>query len=109
MLSVLVTLKVSSLKLQLCFKIEYHFILEQLLTDPPLLFCDEPTTGLDSYSASTVVEKLHHLGSRGKAVLCSIHQPTSDMLSCFHKLILLAGGRVAFHGTLAQAYTFFSK
>jgi hypothetical protein len=81
----------------------------ELLTDPPLLLCDEPTTGLDSYSASTVVEKLHHLACRGKAVLCSIHQPTSDMLSCFHKLILLAGGRVVFHGTLAQAYTFFSN
>ncbi|GFG34519.1 hypothetical protein Cfor_11530 [Coptotermes formosanus] len=81
----------------------------ELLTDPPLLLCDEPTTGLDSYSASAVVEKLHHLVSRGKAVLCSIHQPTSDMLSCFHKLILLAGGRVAFHGTVVQAYTFFSS
>ncbi|PNF40449.1 hypothetical protein B7P43_G16081, partial [Cryptotermes secundus] len=81
----------------------------ELLTDPPLLLCDEPTTGLDSYNASTVVEKLHHLASRGKAVLCSIHQPTSDLLSCFHKMILLAGGRVAFQGTLAQAYTFFSN
>jgi ABC-type multidrug transport system ATPase subunit len=85
----------------------YYF--EQLLTDPPLLFCDEPTTGLDSYNASTVVEKLNHLASRGKAVLCSIHQPTSDTLSCFHKVILLAAGHVAFQGTLAQACTFFSK
>jgi ABC-type multidrug transport system ATPase subunit len=109
MFSVLVTVKVLNLKLQLCFKSEHNFILEQLLTDPPLLLCDEPTTGLDSYSASAVVEKLHHLVSRGKAVLCSIHQPTSDMLSCFHKLILLAGGRVAFHGTVVQAYTFFSR
>jgi ABC-type multidrug transport system ATPase subunit len=84
-------------------------LFEQLLTDPPLLFCDEPTTGLDSYNAATVVEKLHHLASRGKAVLCSIHQPTSDAISCFTKMIFLARGRVAFQGTLTQAYTFFSK
>ncbi|KDR23584.1 protein scarlet-like isoform X2 [Zootermopsis nevadensis] len=81
----------------------------ELLIDPPLLFCDEPTTGLDSYNASTVVEKLNHLASRGKAVLCSIHQPTSDILSCFHKMILLSAGRVAFQGTLEHAYTFFSN
>ncbi|XP_069704164.1 protein scarlet-like isoform X2 [Periplaneta americana] len=81
----------------------------ELLTDPPLLFCDEPTTGLDTYNASTVVEKLRVLASRGKAVLCSIHQPPSDILSCFHKIILLAAGKVAFQGTLTQAHTFFSS
>nr|WOD55117.1 ABCG transpoter Brown [Hymenopus coronatus] len=81
----------------------------ELLTDPPMLFCDEPTTGLDSYNASTVVEKLRHLATRGKVVLCSIHQPTSDVLNCFHQVILMAGGRMAFQGTLAQAYQFFAS
>ncbi len=28
----------------------------EVLTNPPLLFCDEPTTGLDSYMAQTVVQ-----------------------------------------------------
>ncbi|KAJ9582323.1 hypothetical protein L9F63_003328 [Diploptera punctata] len=81
----------------------------ELLTDPPLLFCDEPTTGLDSYNASTVVEKLHQLAARGKAILCSIHQPASDVLTYFHKMMFMAGGRVAFHGTLQEAHAFFSS
>ncbi|KAK7789773.1 hypothetical protein R5R35_013941 [Gryllus longicercus] len=70
----------------------------QLLNDPLLLFCDEPTTGLDSYSASIVVEKLSYLAQRGKAVVCTIHQPASGLFDMFSHVLLLADGRVAFYG-----------
>ncbi|XP_067011070.2 protein scarlet isoform X2 [Anabrus simplex] len=81
----------------------------QLLTDPPILLCDEPTTGLDSYSALSVVEKLQQLALKGKVVMCSIHQPTSDVFHCFHQLVLIAGGRVAYHGPVALAAKYFSS
>jgi ABC-type multidrug transport system ATPase subunit len=84
-------------------------IVLQLLTDPPLLFCDEPTTGLDSYSAGAVVEKLRRLSSRGMAVVCTIHQPASGIFDLFHELILLAGGRVAYQGDVRAAHTYFSR
>lgn len=70
----------------------------QLLNDPPLLFCDEPTTGLDSYNASIVVGKLSNLALRGKAVICTIHQPASGIFDMFSHVLLLADGRVAFYG-----------
>ncbi|XP_039289944.1 protein scarlet isoform X1 [Nilaparvata lugens] len=71
----------------------------QMLTDPPLLFCDEPTTGLDSYSAATVVKMLSQLARRGKAVVCTIHQPASDVYILFDRLcLLLPGGHMAYHG-----------
>lgn len=33
----------------------------QVLTDPPVLFCDEPTTGLDAFSAERLVVMLKGL------------------------------------------------
>ncbi|XP_075230774.1 protein scarlet-like [Lycorma delicatula] len=82
----------------------------QLLTDPPILFCDEPTTGLDSYSASTVVNVLRQLASRGKVVICSIHQPSSDVFMLFNQLcLLLPGGHLAFHGDFPNCKAHFES
>ena len=81
-----------------------------MLTDPPLLFCDEPTTGLDSYSACTVITILRHLTDRGKAVVCTIHQPSSEVFFLFDRLCLLApGGRLAYHGDSAEAKLHFER
>ncbi|XP_034253077.1 protein scarlet-like [Thrips palmi] len=81
----------------------------QLLTDPPFLFCDEPTTGLDSYSAGAVVEHLRLFAARGKAVICTIHQPASGIFDLFHQVLLVAGGRVAFFGDVADASRHFDN
>ncbi|XP_050680657.1 protein scarlet-like isoform X2 [Leptidea sinapis] len=81
----------------------------QLLNDPPILFCDEPTTGLDSSAASAVVSRLRRLAIGGKLVICSVHQPASGVFELFHQVVLLANGRVAFHGTNEQADNFFAS
>ncbi|XP_069704890.1 protein scarlet-like [Periplaneta americana] len=80
----------------------------QLLTDPPLLLCDEPTSGLDSYNASIIVKKLNQLSSRGKVVICTIHQPPSGIFETFSHVLILAGGRVAFHGDVLGAKRHFN-
>ncbi|XP_053616923.1 protein scarlet-like isoform X1 [Plodia interpunctella] len=81
----------------------------QLLNDPPILFCDEPTTGLDSWAASAVVSRLQKLATNGKLVICSVHQPASGVFEMFHQVVLLANGRTAFHGTIEQADQFFGS
>uniref|UniRef100_A0A2S2Q8W2 Protein scarlet n=1 Tax=Sipha flava TaxID=143950 RepID=A0A2S2Q8W2_9HEMI len=82
----------------------------ELLTDPSFLFCDEPTTGLDSYSAQKVVNIMQRLvSSQGKTVICIIHQPSSELLSIFHQLILVADGRIAYSGPPNQAISFFES
>ncbi|CAH2050006.1 unnamed protein product, partial [Iphiclides podalirius] len=81
----------------------------QLLNDPPILFCDEPTTGLDSSAASAVVSRLRRLAIGGKLVICSVHQPASGVFELFHQVVLLANGRIAFHGTIEQADQFFAS
>lgn len=45
----------------------------ELLTDPALLFLDEPTTGLDSSTSLLVVEILEDLSKKGVTVISTIH------------------------------------
>lgn len=113
-----------------------------MLTNPPIVFCDEPTTGLDSFNARTVIKALKYLtnpdrsndnGLNGfgendndmemittqqqyemnkipaKAVICSIHQPTSDIFRCFSHIILMYSGRCVFQGTTDEALQHFSR
>ena len=45
----------------------------ELVTDPQLIFLDEPTTGLDSHTAASVMETLRALARSGRTVVSSIH------------------------------------
>ena len=70
-----------------------------LVNDAAVLFLDEPTTGLDSDSAATLVHLLSHLAvSKKRTVVCTIHQPSSDICEMFDDLLLLAAGRVLYCG-----------
>ncbi|KAL1138055.1 hypothetical protein AAG570_009750 [Ranatra chinensis] len=79
----------------------------EVLTNPPLMFCDEPTSGLDSFMAQNVVSVLKSMAMKGKTVVCTIHQPSSEVYAMFDKILLMAEGRVAFLGTPEQANDFF--
>ncbi len=37
----------------------------EIITDPLLIFLDEPTTGLDSFTASTVVGVMRNMAAKG--------------------------------------------
>jgi len=73
-------------------------VASELLTDPKLLFCDEPTSGLDSHMAASVVDLLLGLAAQGRTVVCTIHQPSSQVFATFDRLLLLAEGRTAYIG-----------
>jgi len=68
----------------------------ELITKPRMIFLDEPLSGLDSFAAWTVVQVLKELASNGCAVLCTIHQPSSEIFQSFSKLICLAKGHVVY-------------
>ncbi|KAJ8868072.1 hypothetical protein PR048_031881 [Dryococelus australis] len=80
-----------------------------MLTSPALLFCDEPTTGLDSYSAQKLVHMMNLMAGQGKTVLCTIHQPSSEIFDMFSQLMLVADGRIVFFGDTKSALHFFSR
>jgi ABC-type multidrug transport system ATPase subunit len=49
------------------------------------------------------------LAAQNKAVVCTIHQPSSEVFNLFHEIILLVDGRVAFMGTSENAVAFFAR
>lgn len=80
------------------------------MTEPKILFCDEPTTGLDSYNAERVVELLRILANDGKMVICTIHQPTSGIFEKFDNVTLLVpGGQLGYHGPVSEINDYFSR
>eukprot|EP00439_Symbiodinium_sp_Y106_P045222 s4060_g5.t1 len=71
----------------------------ELIMKPKLIFLDEPTSGLDSYAAHNVILKLEELASKeGCNVLCTIHQPSSEVFHLFNKVMLLRSGKLFFFG-----------
>lgn len=81
----------------------------ELVTDPALLFLDEPTTGLDSFNALNVMSTLRHLASNGRTVVSTIHQPRSSIFALFDQLCLLSEGRVMYFGPAKEAIDYFSR
>eukprot|EP00884_Botryococcus_braunii_P006929 jgi/Botrbrau1/16237/Bobra.0066s0023.1 len=79
-----------------------------LVTDPTVIFLDEPTTGLDSDSALTLVRVLKQLAQRGRTVVCTIHQPSSDMCEMFDDFMLIAHGRSLYCGEWGAAESYFA-
>ncbi|XP_006014851.1 ATP-binding cassette sub-family G member 2-like [Alligator sinensis] len=79
----------------------------ELITEPPVLFLDEPTTGLDSSTANAVLILLKKLSRRGRTIIFSIHQPRYSIFKLFDSLTLLALGKVLYHGPAQQALEYF--
>jgi ABC-type multidrug transport system ATPase subunit len=73
----------------------------ELVMKPELIFLDEPTSGLDSYSAAGLCKQLVHLGkSQGCNILCTIHQPASEVFHAFSKAMILYKGKALFYGSI---------
>lgn len=81
----------------------------EVLTNPSLMFCDEPTSGLDSFMAQNIVTVLKDMASGGRTIICTIHQPSSEVYEMFDNLLLMAEGRVAYMGRADQALQFFER
>ncbi|KAG0380213.1 hypothetical protein BGX24_009550 [Mortierella sp. AD032] len=78
----------------------------ELVAKPKLLFLDEPTSGLDAQASYNIMRFMRKLTDQGQAILCTIHQPSSQLFAFFDDLLLLAkGGRTVFFGELGQDST----
>jgi ABC-type multidrug transport system ATPase subunit len=64
----------------------------ELSSNVEMLVLDEPTSGLDTYSALLVMVLLRDLARKGITVVCTVHQPSSEITAMFDNLILLCDG-----------------
>ncbi|KJZ70229.1 hypothetical protein HIM_10377 [Hirsutella minnesotensis 3608] len=68
-----------------------------------LLFLDEPTSGLDSQAAFSIVRFLRKLCAAGQAIVCTIHQPSSELIEQFDFILALnPGGNTFYHGEVGK-------
>eukprot|EP00045_Choanoeca_perplexa_P016596 m.225179 g.225179 ORF g.225179 m.225179 type:complete len:1297 (+) comp17304_c0_seq1:154-4044(+) len=79
-----------------------------LVARAPILFLDEPTTGLDSAAAYTIVKYITKI-ARNTGVVCimTIHQPSAAVFAALDDLYLLDLGRLSFAGTMHAANKYF--
>ncbi|KAL8527695.1 hypothetical protein ACS0TY_005512 [Phlomoides rotata] len=75
----------------------------ELVSNPSIIFMDEPTTGLDARAAAVVMRAVKNVANTGRTIVCTIHQPSIDIFESFDELLLLkAGGRMSYYGPLGQ-------
>jgi ABC-type multidrug transport system permease subunit len=67
-----------------------------------LLFLDEPTSGLDSDTARSICALLRKLADHGHTILCTIHQPSAQLMGMFDRLIFLDEGKLLYFGQLGS-------
>ncbi len=59
--------------------------------------------------ALSVVDCMKKLAQQGKTIICTIHQPSSEIFEKFDRLCLMAEGRLAYIGPNNEAPKFFSS
>jgi len=72
-----------------------------LIGNPPVIFLDEPTTGLDPEGRLEVWEAVKGLASRGTTVLLTT-QYLDEAEQLADRIAILHGGRIIANGTLAE-------
>lgn len=72
-----------------------------LISDPDIVFLDEPTAGLDIEGRISLHEYIRTLKARGKTILLASHDMAEVENLCDH-IAILRDGRIAFAGTVDE-------
>jgi ABC-2 type transport system ATP-binding protein len=74
-----------------------------LLTDPPVLLFDEPTTGLDFEMTQEIYSLLQEMREAGKTILFTSHRP-EEIKSLATRMMVLHEGGLVFDGSPAEYF-----
>ena len=81
----------------------------QILTEPRVLLLDEPLSGLDAFTALSIMDVLRGLSNEGRTLIVTIHQPRSDLFAHFGNILLLArGGHPVYAGPAQDMLLYFA-
>ncbi|KAG0451615.1 hypothetical protein HPP92_026133 [Vanilla planifolia] len=76
----------------------------ELVSNPSILFMDEPTSGLDARAAAIVMRTVRKTVETGRTVVCTIHQPSTEIFEAFDELLMMKrGGQLIFSGPLGPS------
>ncbi|XP_059475821.1 ATP-binding cassette sub-family G member 1-like [Neocloeon triangulifer] len=78
----------------------------ELINNPPVMFLDEPTTGLDDLSSAQCLSLLKALAAGGRTVVCVIHTPSARLFHMIDNVYVVAEGQCVFQGAATQVIPF---
>ncbi len=80
----------------------------ELLFEPTVLICDEPTSGLSFSDAEQIIDSLRKFADQEKIVIITIHQPSYPVYMTFDKVLLMdKGGKQVYFGTPQDSWEYF--
>jgi ABC-2 type transport system ATP-binding protein len=75
-----------------------------LLHEPPILFLDEPTVGIDAQSRQLILERIETLRDRGTTVLYTTHYMEEAQRLC-SRVAIMDQGRILAQGSVSRLLT----
>ncbi|KAL2644835.1 hypothetical protein R1flu_012422 [Riccia fluitans] len=81
----------------------------ELLMRPPIIYLDDPISGLDSASALCLMARLKWLARDGRTIIVTLRQPSSDSFELIDDLILLGRGKMVYFGEASFALEQFAR
>lgn len=78
----------------------------ELLSDPNLLFLDEPSSGLDPGTERNLMQSLRYMADGGKTIVLVTHS-TLQLKLCDRIVFMGKGGNLCFYGSYDDALKFF--
>ncbi|XP_076673414.1 ATP-binding cassette subfamily G member 4 isoform X2 [Andrena cerasifolii] len=81
----------------------------ELVNNPPIIFLDEPTTGLDEISAAQCIDLLECLARLGRTVICSLHTPSASIFAKLDHIYVVATGQCVYRSTVNNLVPFLQQ